>query len=92
MLTKHIEDVHLVFVLQLVDHVNDFGRIGRLDEADDVHVDEGGHQILAIEAVHNASVAGDHVAKVFDFEGSLEATGEEAAKRANDRAEQRQRQ
>lgn len=34
------------------------------DEAGDVDVDEGGHQELAVESVHNATVPRDHVAEV----------------------------
>lgn len=72
--------------------MDDFRWVWCLYETWDVYVDEGGHQILAIESVHNATVAWDNIAKVLDFEGSFEATGEETAKRANDRAEQWQRQ
>lgn len=39
-------------------------RRGGADEAGDVHVDEGGHEELAVEPVHDAAVAGDHVAEV----------------------------
>lgn len=71
--------------------MEDSGRIGRLDEAGDVHIDKGGHQVLAVEAIDNTAVAGNNVAKVLDLEGPLEATGKEAAKGANDGAEERQR-
>ena len=37
---------------------------GLADEGPDVHIDEGGHQVLAVEAVHHAAVPGDHVAEV----------------------------
>ena len=36
----------------------------RLDERRYVDVDEGGHQKLAVEAVHDAAVTGDQVTEV----------------------------
>lgn len=38
-----------------------------LDEAADVDVDEGGHQELAVEAIHDATVAGDDVTEVLEW-------------------------
>ena len=55
------------------------------DEALDVDVDEGGHEELTIEPVHDASVTGDDVAEILDLEGPLEAAGKEAAKWSDDR-------
>ena len=37
---------------------------GRLDERRNVDVDEGGHQKLAVEAVHDAAVTRDQVTEV----------------------------
>lgn len=34
------------------------------DKAGDVHIDKGGHQILAIKAIHDASVARNSIGKV----------------------------
>jgi len=84
-------------------------------------VGEGGHQVLAVESIHDAAVTRDGVGKVlerrdvrvggslhstpphaedilktgglvpyFYFEGSLEAAGEEAAERPDERAEGRE--
>ena len=73
--SKHVKDFDLVFSFQLIDHIIDFWRIGSPDKAGNVHVDKGSHQILTIKTVHDATVTRDDVAKVLDFEGSLEATG-----------------
>lgn len=43
-----------------------FLRCRGTNEAGDVDIDERGHQELAVEAVHDAAVAGDHVTKVLE--------------------------
>ncbi len=53
----------------------------------DVDVDEGGHQELTVEPVHDAAVSGDDVAKVLDLEGPLEPASEEATERPDHRGE-----
>lgn len=58
------------------------------DEAGDVHIDKGRHEVLTVETVHNATMTGNDVAKVLNLECPLEATGEEAAKRTDDGAEE----
>ena len=37
---------------------------GRSDEAVDVDVDEGGHQELAVEPIHDPAVSGNDVAEI----------------------------
>lgn len=69
--------------------MNDFCRIWSFDETRNVDIDERRHQVLTIEAVHNSSMAWNDIAKVFDFECSLEATGKETTKGPNDGAEER---
>lgn len=34
------------------------------DKAGDVHIDKGGHQVLAVKSIHDAPVPGDGVGKV----------------------------
>lgn len=50
-------------------------------------MNERGHQVLAIEAVHDAPVPRDGVGEILYFEGPFEAAGEEAAERADQGAE-----
>ena len=57
-----------------------------------VHEGEKAHDELAVHAVGDAAVAGDGLAKVFDFEGAFEARGEEAAEGGDQRGEGREDQ
>lgn len=34
------------------------------DKAGDIHIDKGGHQILAVKSIHDAPMPGDGVGKV----------------------------
>ncbi len=60
------------------------------DERGDVNVHESRHQVLAIEPIQYASVPGDNVPEVLDFERPLEPGREEPAERADDRRKQRE--
>ena len=44
-----------------------FLRGGCSDEAVDVDVDEGGHEELAVEPVHDATVAGNDVTEILEW-------------------------
>lgn len=57
------------------------------DEALVVHESEEAHDELAVHTVSHAAVTRNGVAKVLDVEGALEARGEEAAERCNQRSE-----
>lgn len=92
MLTEHLVDAHLVFDLHLEYCVHYLARIRRLYEAGNVDIHKRGHQVLTIETVHDATVPGDDITKVFDAKRTLEAAGEEATEWTDDRAEQGQRQ
>lgn len=81
----------LVGRLQLQNERKNVLLLGQIDETGNVNVDKSGDQKLAIEPVHDAAMSRDHGAEVFDFEGSLEATGEEAAERSNNRTKERKR-
>ena len=52
-------------------------------------MNKSGHEELAVEAVHDPSVAGDGVSEVLDLEGALEAAGEEATEGSDDGGEER---
>ena len=67
-------------------------RIWCSNEARDVDVDEGSHQVLTVEAIHDAPMTWDHVSEVLDLERTLEATRKEAAKGSDHGAEQRESQ
>jgi hypothetical protein len=56
------------------DLLKNFLRRRRPDEAVDVHVDEGGHQELAVEPVHDAAVAWDDVTKVLKTSSRIRGT------------------
>lgn len=57
------------------------------DETLVVHEGKEAHDELTVHAVGHAAVTRDGVAKVLDVEGPLEARGEEAAERRNQRSE-----
>lgn len=57
-----------------------------------VNVDERRHQVLAVEPVDDSAVTRNNITEVFNLERPLEATGEEAAERTDDRTEQWERQ
>jgi len=59
------------------------------DETLVVHEREETHDELAVHAVGHAAVTRDRVAKVLDVKSTLEAGGEEAAERRNQRSEGR---
>lgn len=59
------------------------------NKATDVHIDEGCHQVLTVESVHDSTMTWNDVSKVFDFERSLEPGCEKPAKRTDDRGEDR---
>lgn len=87
-----IVNFDLILSLQLGKAVDYFAGVRCTNETGDVNIDKGGHQVLTIETIHNATVAWNDITKVFDFEGSLEATGEETTERTNNGAEQRKGQ
>ena len=65
--------------LQLIEWRSSHLARGRnIDEAVDVYVDEGGHQELTVEPVHDSSMSRNDVAEVFDLESPLEAGGKES--------------
>lgn len=72
---------------QLLQHLTG---VGPPDKAAYVNMRESGHQVLAVEAIHDAAVARDGVGKVFNFEGSFKAAGKESTKRSNEGAERGQ--
>lgn len=82
-LLKGVEHLKLLFRLQVVHLLQQLLRSSGADEAGDVDVDEGGHQELTVEAVHDAAVPGDHVSEVLDLEGPLESGSEETTERSN---------
>lgn len=82
-----VEDVKLLVRPQRQKLLNQFARVGAPDKAGDVHVDKGGHQVLAVKAIHDASMTRNGVGKIFDFKGPLESTCEEPSKWANERGE-----
>ena len=59
------------------------------DEALVVHESEEAHDELAVHAVGHSAVTRDRIAKVLDVERTLEAGGEEATERRNQRSEGR---
>lgn len=64
MLFECVEELQLLLWFQ-VEHLREqFGRRRGANETGNVHVDEGGHKELTVEAVHDAAVAGNHVTKV----------------------------
>lgn len=79
-----VEDVELLIWSQGQELLDQFAWVGSPDEAGDVHIDKGGHQILAVKAIHDASMARNGVGKVFDFKGSFESTCEEPSKGADE--------
>lgn len=84
---ESVEDVQLLIRAEGHELLDHFGRIGAPDEAGDVNINEGGHEVLAVESVHDASVTWDGVGKVLDFEGPLKAAGEEPSERPHDGGE-----
>ena len=62
-------------------------RLVHSDETLVVHESEETHDELAVHAVGHAAVSRNGVAKVLDVEGTLEAGGEEATERRNQRSE-----
>lgn len=89
---QRVKQLQLLLRLQCEDLRQQLLRRHRPNEARDVHVDEGGHQELTVEAVHNPTMSRDHVAKVLDLERALKAGRKEAAEWADDGAEEAQRQ
>ena len=59
------------------------------DEALVVHEGEEAHDELTVHAVSHATVARNRVTKVLDVESALEARGEEATERRDERCESR---
>ena len=51
-----------------------------VDKAVDVNVHEGRHQELTVEPVHDPSMSGNYIAKVFDLKSPLEAGSKESTK------------
>jgi len=60
---------------------------GGADEAVDINVDEGRHQELAIETIHDSSVSWNNVPEIFNLKRPLESTGEEPAEGADNARE-----
>lgn len=87
---QRVEQLQLLLRFHREDLCEQLLRRYRPDEARNVHVHESGHEELAIESVHNSTVARDHVPKVLDLKRTLEAGREEPAERSNHRTEQRQ--
>lgn len=87
---QSVENAELLFRLKHQQLLQHLARVRSPDEASYVDMCEGGHQVLTVESIHDAAVAGDGVGKVFDFEGSLEAAGKEAAERSDERGEGRE--
>lgn len=52
------------------------GRRSGSDEAGNVDVDKCGHQELAVESVHDASVSGDHVSEILKSDASMKRPDE----------------
>ena len=63
-----------------------------VDKAVDVDVHEGRHQELTVESVHNSSVSGDDVSKIFYFKSSLESRRKESSKWADDGGKERHKE
>lgn len=80
-----IEDVELLIRPQRQKLLNQLARVWAPDKAGDIHVDKGGHQVLAVKAIHDASMTRNGVGEVFNFKGSLESTCEEPSKWADER-------
>lgn len=87
---QSMEDAELLLRLEQQQLLQHFAGVRTSDKAGDIDVCEGGHQVLAVEAVHDAAVARDGIGKVFDFKRSFEAAGKEAAKRSDERSKRRE--
>lgn len=59
-----MKQLKLMFWFHVQDMLKDLLRTLRFDEAGNVDVDEGGHQELAIESVHDATVSGNNVSEI----------------------------
>lgn len=79
-----VEDVELLIDTEGEELLDHLAGVGAPDEASDVDIDECGHEVLAVESVHNATMTRDSVGKILDLEGSLEAAGKEATERSHD--------
>ena len=67
-------------------------RSGNIDEAVDVNIHEGRHQELTVEPVHESSMSGDDVSKIFYLKSSLESRSKESAKWTDDGGKDRHKE
>ena len=63
-----------------------------VDKAVDVDVHKGRHQELTVEPVHNSSVSGNDVSKIFYLKSSLESRRKESSKWADDGGKERHKE
>lgn len=66
MVFESVEELQLLLGLQIKHLGKQFSRWCCANKAGDVHIHEGGHKELTVEAVHDAAVAGNHIAKVLE--------------------------
>ena len=59
------------------------------NKAVDVDVDKSGHEELAVEPIHDSTMARNDITEVLDFKSSFESTRKEPSKRSNHRGKNR---
>ena len=90
MAADQVKKLHLLVRPQREQQIEEVVGRGPAHKAVQVDVHKRGHDQLAVEAVHEAAVAGNGAAEVLEVEGALEAAGEEAAEGRQRRGEQRE--
>ena len=80
---------HTLKSTTILDQFSYLSRGWYVDETVDVNIDKSGHQELTVKSIHDSSMARNNVAKIFDFERTLESRSKETTKWSNDRSKER---